>query len=119
MKFKIDENLPSDWSARLRAAQHDALSVLDQHLGGHPDPEIAAVCISEDRVLVTLDTDFGNILSYPPRTHPGIIVIRTADQSIPALAQLLSDIIAALKIEPVAQRLWIVEKGRIRVRGES
>ena len=116
MKFKVDENLPLDWATRLRAADYDALSVIDQQLGGHPDAEVAAVCAREERVLITLDTDFSNILAYPPRNYFGIMVIRSADQSIPALNRLLDYVLKALKSESINRSLWIVEKDRIRIR---
>ena len=85
MKFKVDENLPLEVSTRLRDAGHDSLTVLDQQLGGTSDPHLISVCMTESRILVTLDTDFGNILAYPPDHLPGVIVIRTDDQSKPAL----------------------------------
>jgi len=34
MRFKADENLPAEVAALLRDSGHDAVSVLDQHLGG-------------------------------------------------------------------------------------
>ena len=34
MKFKIDENLPREVAALLRDAGHDAMTVVDQGLGG-------------------------------------------------------------------------------------
>ena len=46
MKFKLDENLPGEGVQILRAAGHDAVTVLDQRLGGKPDPEIFAVAPS-------------------------------------------------------------------------
>lgn len=76
MEFKVDENLPSEACDLLRNVGHDAVSVLDQHLGGRPDADIASVCKTESKILVTLDTDFGNILAYPPADFAGIIVIR-------------------------------------------
>jgi Domain of unknown function (DUF5615) len=36
MRFKIDENLPIEVAELLRAAGHDALTVLDQNLGAGP-----------------------------------------------------------------------------------
>lgn len=63
MKFKIDENLPVEAGDRLRAANHDVLTVADEQLVGSPDSDIALICRSEDRVLITLDTDFGNSLN--------------------------------------------------------
>lgn len=37
MKFKIDENLPVEVAELLRQAEHDAVTVLEQHLGGKAD----------------------------------------------------------------------------------
>ena len=34
MRFKIDENLPVEAAELLRQAGHDAVTVLEQHLGG-------------------------------------------------------------------------------------
>ena len=117
MEFKLDENLPSEASQILRAAGHDAVSVLDQRLGGYPDTDIAAVCRSELRILITLDTDFGNILAYPPRDFPGIVVIRTDDQAKSCVLPFIRRLVVALKAESPQGRLWIVESRRIRIRG--
>lgn len=63
--------------------------------------------------------DFSNILLYPSHDYAGIIVIRTADQSLLTLNHLLASMLGVLKSEPIHQRLWIVEKDRIRIRGED
>lgn len=41
MRFKLDENLPEDASQRLREAGFDAISVLDQSMGGADDRDLA------------------------------------------------------------------------------
>ncbi len=56
MKFKVDENLPV--RADLPQAGYDAVTVVDQMLGGAADSTIAGVCADEQRVLITIDTDF-------------------------------------------------------------
>ena len=60
MNFKIDENLPLEFIDLLREAGHDAVSVLDQQLGGADDSTVAARCRQEHRVLITLDLDTGS-----------------------------------------------------------
>jgi predicted nuclease of predicted toxin-antitoxin system len=115
--FKVDENLPEKVGRLLRDAGHDAVSVLDQGLGGRPDEDIGAVCKAESRVLVTLDADFANILAYPPGEFPGIVVLRTDDQAQPTVVWLVRQMLQALTAEPLQHRLWIIEPGRIRVRG--
>lgn len=117
MEFKTDENLPAEVRELFREAGHDAVSVADQKLGGRPDTDIAAVCRRERRALMTLDVDFANILAYPPADYPGIVVIRTADQSKPVVTKLARQILALLGSEPLDRHLWIVERGGIRIRG--
>src|ERR1035438_145478 len=76
MKFKVDENLPIEVAVALREAGHDAMSVVDQGLGGRADASVAEVCRREGRSLVTLDVDFANVQAYPPRDYAGLLVLR-------------------------------------------
>jgi len=72
MKFKLDENLPAEAVGVLREAGHDVQTARGQGLGGHPDDDLAGVCVREERALFTLDVGFANILAYPPAEYPGI-----------------------------------------------
>ena len=119
MRFKFDENLPSDLGALLRRDGHDAHSVLDENLRGAADPSIAKVCQDEQRILVTLDLDFAHIQNYPPRDYHGIIVLRLARQDRDTVLAIIPRILALLQTEPIAQRLWIVDDHRTRIRGET
>ena len=65
MRFKVDENLPVEVAEMLRQVGHDAATVLEQHLGGSDDAQLAALCQLESRIFVTLDMDFSDIRSYP------------------------------------------------------
>jgi predicted nuclease of predicted toxin-antitoxin system len=56
MEFKLDENLPVEAAEVLRRVGYDAVTVLEQNLGGVADPEVASVCQNEGRTLITLDT---------------------------------------------------------------
>jgi predicted nuclease of predicted toxin-antitoxin system len=60
MRFKTDENLPAEVAELLNQAGHDALRVDQQGLSGVADPGVAAVCLVEQRAIVTLDTDFAD-----------------------------------------------------------
>ena len=116
MRFKIDENLPVEVTEVFRAAGHDTMGVLEQRLGGRPDPEVVDVCIQEGRVLVTLDVDFADIRAYPPDRSPGLIVLRIASQSKSLVVAYVHRVITALADNDCSNQLWIVERERIRVR---
>lgn len=117
MRFKIDENLPVEVAELLRRHQHDAATVIEQRLAGQPDAHIAGTCQAEQRALVTLDLDFADLRRYPPADHAGLIVLRPATQSIPAVLALIQRLVPLLDQEPVAGALWIVDEGRVRIRG--
>lgn len=115
--FKIDENLPVEVRELLRHARHDALTVADQSLAGHPDVDVAAVCRSEGRVLLTFDLDFADTTRYPPADYAGIIVLRLARQDRPHVVDVVTALVPHLVDETALRgRLWIVEETRIRVR---
>ncbi len=116
MRFKVDENLHPDAADLLRAAGHDAMTVFDQGLRGHPDEDIATVCQREQRAIVTLDLDFSNIRQYPPEDYPGIIVLRLENKGRPSVVIALTQIVPLLATEPLAGHLWIVEEQRVRIR---
>ncbi len=116
MKFKIDENLPVELRGLLRAHGHDAATVLDQSHGGRPDQFIFEVCKREDRAIMTLDTDFGDIRSYPPGSHAGIVLVRVACQDKAGVLRAVEGALPLLRTEPLAGRLWVVEETTVRIR---
>ena len=64
MRFKLDENLPLQLKRLFTESGHDAVTVLDQGIGGATDSEVALVCQAEERILVTQDLDFADIRFY-------------------------------------------------------
>lgn len=116
LRFKIDENVPVDGAELLAAAGHDCHSVYDEALAGAPDPDVAAACAREERVLITLDLDFSDVRAYVPGTHPGIVVLRPRTPDREATLALLARVIALLAREPIAGCLWIVDAERVRIR---
>ena len=119
MLFKIDENLHEEVAALLRTRGHDAVSVFDQRLQGRPDEDVAAVCRREGRVIVTLDLDFSNILTYPPEDFAGIIVLRLHDPSRPSVVAAIHRLLPLLTTEPLAGHLWMVDDAGLRMRPGS
>lgn len=116
MKFKVDENLPVEVGGLLREAGFDASTLFDEGIAGSNDQTLANYCRQEERVLITLDGDFADIRNYPPREHPGLMVIRLVRQSKGRLIKVVSDMLPLLQTEELAARLWIVEDGGIRIR---
>ncbi len=117
MKFKIDQNLPVEFVPLLQQAGHEAATVFDQKMTGAPDPQIVAVCQRENRILITADLDLSDIRQYSPERHPGFIVLGLQRQARPQQIAALQRILPLLATTTLANRLWIVEETRVRIRG--
>ena len=116
MKFKIDENLPIEIAQFFRENGYDAMTILEQQMGGNPDAIVSQVCQEEDRILITLDLDFADIRTYAPSEYPGIIVLRFARQDKLSILAQMPNLIALLQREPIDRKLWIVNEKQVRIR---
>jgi predicted nuclease of predicted toxin-antitoxin system len=116
LKIKVDENLPAEVAAELRGAGHDAVTVFDQQLNGHPDDEVAAACRAEGRAVLTLDGDFADIRVYQPADFAGIIVLRLHSLDKWSVLSTIRRMLPAFEREDLSGRLWIVDESTIRIR---
>jgi predicted nuclease of predicted toxin-antitoxin system len=119
MRAKLDENLPVEASELLRAAGWDCDTVRDEGLGGAEDPKVGAACRAAARVLFTLDLDFSDIRAYPPNEYVGLVVLRPAEPSRRVVLQMLARVLPVLAAQWADRQLWIVEPGRVRLRGRN
>jgi predicted nuclease of predicted toxin-antitoxin system len=116
LRLKVDENLPFELVLLLRAAGMDVCHALDQQLGGKPDREVARICATETRALVTLDLDFADVRKFPPGRYPGILVLRLRRQDTESVLSVFRRLLPTLTVERVAGTLWIIDEVGVRVR---
>ena len=116
MKIKLDENIPGAVAGILRSRGHDVDTVLEESLGGRDDPTVLRAAIDEGRLLLTLDRGFGDVRAYPPGTHPGIIVMRPADQRVPTVVAMVETLVGHHEIDGLAGCITVVQRNVLRVR---
>jgi predicted nuclease of predicted toxin-antitoxin system len=116
VKFKLDENLGTSAVRAFEDAGHDTSSIHRQNLAGADDGHVFRICRHEQRILVTLDLDFANPLTFDPRSTAGIVVLRLSRSPAPSeLTASITALLGALAARSIEGSLWIVRHGRIRV----
>lgn len=116
MKVKLDENVPRSASQVLDAAGHDVDTVVDEDLTGASDPRVVAAAAATGRLLITLDRGLGDIRTYPPGSHAGILVLRPPAQSAQAVVAMLTELVAAHDLATLFGAIAIAQRGLLRVR---
>lgn len=113
MRLLANENFPGDAVEALRLRGHDVVWVRTDSPGS-TDEEVIGRVVSEGRVLITIDRDFGE-LAFRRRlsVRPGVILFRIPPASPAYVAEMT---VTAIE----AQSDWtgqfaVVEEQRIRV----
>jgi len=116
VRIKLDENLPRRAAAVFDNAGHDVDTVEDEGLAGAPDPSVARAATNADRLIVTLDRGFGDIQSYPPGSHSGIVVLRVDDHSASAIVAALTALVSSTDLDSLKKCVAVYRDGELRVR---
>lgn len=118
MRFLFDENLSYRVSSHLKAAGHDAVHVSEIGLTSTDDEVILARARAEDRILVSCDHDFVQLLFASGDQRPSLLLTR--DLEPVRSAELAELILAALSSELeellTAGAIATLTLDRIRVR---
>src|SRR5437764_8614200 len=76
MNFLLDQSTDARLITRLRDLGHDALRVGRDYPPGLPDEQVLSTAISEQRILITEDRDFGELIVSKKLPHAGVIYFR-------------------------------------------
>ncbi|MBL7798139.1 MAG: DUF5615 family PIN-like protein [Saprospiraceae bacterium] len=116
-KIKLDENFSPALTMIFLAAGFDAHSVFSEDLSGASDDVVFDTICAEERILVTFDTDFCNIIRYPPEETEGIIVVRpNRPVNLEIIRSFAEQILELLLTRDPKGCLWVLEPGKLRIR---
>jgi predicted nuclease of predicted toxin-antitoxin system len=116
LRFITDEDVPRSTARVLRDAGFDAVDVRDVGLRGKSDAEVFEYAQREERLLITCDMGFSNILNFPPAENHGILVVRVPDSE--SIDTFNHEILRSVQEvgDNLLHHLAIVEVGKVRLR---
>jgi len=81
MKILADENIEREFIEALREADFDVISVRESYIG-IADDEILQIAAEEKAVILTYDTDFGELIFRFNLQSHGVILLRLSGLSM-------------------------------------
>lgn len=116
MNFFADHCLSFRTVRFLRGLGYDVVTA--KQLGKHklPDADLLSLAESLDRVFITEDRDFGDILIYPPANHQGIIIVSTRTRERLVLHTTLQKYLAHKTRDDLRHLMMLIEENIVRIR---
>lgn len=117
LRFLVDNALSPEVARALTDEGHDAVHVRDLDLQAAADEELFELAATEERIIVSADTDFGTLLALRRARKPSVILFRRASGRRPSeQARLLVENLAAISPALEEGAVAILEENRIRLR---
>ncbi|WP_297454017.1 DUF5615 family PIN-like protein [Persephonella sp.] len=116
MKFLIDENIPLKLAEEILKQYPKSKYVLDSDLRGKSDKSLFEFAKKEEFIIITFDTDFLDILSYPLENGSGRIVLRYKGLKINEIEEKTLKILKILENKNIKNSIVIVSNNKIRIK---
>jgi len=113
MLFLADESCDFAVVRALREAGHDVVAVAEISPRAE-DQRVIETAFKENRVLLTEDKDFGQLVFAHKKGSAGIILVRYPSNARKTLAASVVDLVAA-KAEIVQEQFVVLRPGRLRI----
>jgi predicted nuclease of predicted toxin-antitoxin system len=119
LEFLADHCVPNSVIQTLRDSNQDVLRLRDILPVESPDAIVIAKALDLGKILLTLNCDFADIVTYPPSKDKGIVALQVHNHPEiipPLLARLNVYLSAQPSMEDYCGKLFVVEVNRIRIR---
>jgi predicted nuclease of predicted toxin-antitoxin system len=114
MKFLVDESTGQSVATYLDRAGYDVVSVADI-MPSARDEDILHRAVLEDRIVVTNDKDFGELIYRSGGAHRGIILLRLRDERAANKIQMMKQVLTRVR-DRLPNHYVVVTEAGIRVR---
>ena len=116
MRFLADMGISQQVVEWLRTNGHEAMHLRDEGLQRLPNGEILQKAAQEQRIVLTFDLDFGEILAASAGQIVSVILFRLRNTRSDFVVQRLASVLSSSGDDLLRGAIVVVEDGRHRVR---
>ena len=116
MKFLADMGISPRTVNWLRNQGYDAIHLIEQGLEKLPDEDILIKAQNEERIILTVDLDFGYLLAITRSSLPSVILFRLGNESREVVEAKLTDVLEQYQNELLTGAIISVNDDTFRVR---
>lgn len=116
MKFLADMGVSMTTVDALRQIGEEAIHLREEGLQRLPDSDILEKAKREQRVVLTFDLDFGDLLAAGGGGTPSVVLFRLRNQTPDSVTPRLISVLKACRVDLERGAIVIVEDDRYRLR---
>jgi predicted nuclease of predicted toxin-antitoxin system len=116
LRFLVDVGVGKKVEEWLTSHGYDTLFVrqIDSRM---EDKDILRLAVSESRMVITMDKDFGELVYHSKKSHSGVLLLRleeaTGDEKVMVVQRIMEDFSRELE-----GCFCVFENGRLRIRSK-
>jgi predicted nuclease of predicted toxin-antitoxin system len=119
LRFLADHCISNTIVRTLRDAAHEVVRLKDVLPVESVDTIVIAKAQEIDAILLSMNGDFADIVTYPPKNYQGIVALQMRNHA-EVLGQLMLRLTSYLRAHPEMEhyraKLLVIEVNRIRIR---
>jgi predicted nuclease of predicted toxin-antitoxin system len=116
VNFVADESVDRPIYERLRRDGHTVLAIAERSPGA-TDPQVLERSVQLKAVLLTADTDFGELVFRQGQASAGVLLVRLSGLTAEQKAEVVASAVAAHGAE-LPESFSVVSPGTVRIRRE-
>ncbi len=116
MKFLADENIGYKIIKPLRELGFDIKSILEINKG-FSDLRVLSLADKDNRILITTDKDFGELVYVNKLIHSGVILLRLNNDSSGNKLKVLRKLFE-IHLKQLAKAFTVVTESKVRIRND-
>jgi predicted nuclease of predicted toxin-antitoxin system len=115
MKFRVDVGVGKKVENWLRRNGFDVLSVRDMDPCAK-DSQILRWVVDQQRMIISMDKDFGELVYNSGKHHAGVLILRLEDADGATKVEITKKILAEY-CDRIESHFCVFQNGKLRIRG--